>query len=273
VRAGAPTILGASLHKEDGIMARKVRLVAVFAIGAVFSTAGLFGLGAAQPQQRGKIRVVIATGGHPFDRKPFFAMWDSFSSIAYREVRQKKAWEVMTPENLGDCDVLVLYDMLQNATDAQKAAFKAFLKRGGGLVALHHCIASHQKWSEYERIIGGKYLLRPEVRGGREIPASTYKHGVTLPIHIADPDHPITRGMRDFTLHDETYKGFIVDPGVHVLLTTDSPENGKKVAWTRREGNARIVYIQFGHDNNAWSNPNYRRVVERAVEWAAGRLK
>lgn len=227
-------------------------------------------LGAAEPEQR--IRVLIATGGHGFDRKGFFAMWDSFPAITYREVKQEKSWEAMTPGNLEKCDVLVLYDMLQGITDEQKAAFEAFLERGGGLVALHHCIASHQKWLDYERIIGAKYFLKPEVREGRKLPASVAKHGADMRIQIADPKHSITRGMANFEIRDETYGGFLVDPKVHVLLTTDHPDNDKFVCWTRREGKARVVYLQLGHDNDAYANPNYRKVVERTVAWAAGRL-
>jgi len=225
-----------------------------------------------QPRKQEKIRVLIATGGHDFDREGFFAMWDAFPAIAYREVEQRKGWEAMTPANLEACDVLVLYDMLQGITDAQKAAFEAFLKRGGGLVALHHCIASHQEWPDYERIIGAKYFLKPEVRDGKTLPKSTYKHGVVLPVHIADRKHPITRGMSDFEIHDETYGLFLVDPKVHVLLTADHPDSGKNICWTRREGKARVVYLQLGHDNNAYANPNYRKIVVRAVAWAAGRL-
>jgi type 1 glutamine amidotransferase len=224
---------------------------------------------AAEPSA--KIRVLIVTGGHDFDRKGFFALWDTFGNVAWREATQGKSSEAFTAENLENCDVVALYDMVQPITDEQKAAFLGFLQRGGGLVALHHCIASYQQWDRFHEIIGGKYLLNDEVREGRKIPKSDYEHDIDLNVQIADPKHPITRGIKGFATHDEIYKGVVVDPEAHVLLTTDHPESGKKLAWTRREGKARVVYIQLGHDNQAYSNPNYRRIVRRAVAWAAGR--
>jgi len=223
-------------------------------------------------EQGQKIRVVIATGGHPFDRNNFFAMWNTFAGISWRETSQTKASEAFTPENLDRCDVLVLYDMMGDATDEQKAALSAFLKRGGGLVVLHHTICGRQQWSDFERIIGGKFLAKPEMRDGKELPKSAATGGVKFRVHVADPKHPVTQGLTDFDVDDEPYSAMVVNPKNHVLLTTDEPKSNKEVAWTLREGKARVVFIQLGHDNKTYANPNYRTIVERAVEWAAGRM-
>ena len=226
--------------------------------------------GAADSEQ--KVRVVLTTGGHDFEEKPFREMWDSFKSIAYREVKMGKTAEAFTPENLKDCDVLATYDMAQSGTAEQKAAFLDFLKRGGGLVALHHSIASQQDWPEWEQIVGVKYFLKPTEREGKKYPTSGYKHDVDVRVHIAEPKHPITEGMSDFNILDETYNKYIVNPKVHVLLTTDNPNSDKNIGWTRQEGKARVAYIELGHDGKAYSNPNLRRLYERAVLWAAGRI-
>jgi hypothetical protein len=228
------------------------------------------GAAAAEPNQ--KIRVVLTTGGHDFVRKDFFAMWDSFVGIAWREGKLEKSGEAFTTENLKDCDVLVTYDMAQNITDEQKAAFLAFLKRGGGLVALHHSIASWQDWPDYERIVGVKYFLKPATREGKQFPKSGYQHDVDFRVHVADPKHPITEGMNDFDIRDETYSGYLVNPKVHVLLTTDHPKSEKIIGWTREEGKARVAFIELGHDNKAYTNPSYKKIVERAVLWAAGKI-
>jgi len=226
---------------------------------------------AAEPAKE-KIRVIVTTGGHDFARKDFFAMWDSLEGIAYREGKLEKSAEAFATENLKDCDVLVTYDMAQKITDDQKAAFLDFLKRGGGLVALHHSIGSWQNWPDYARIIGVRFFTKPATYEGREYPKSGYKHDVDFRIHIADSKHPITEGMNDFDIHDETYKGCFVDPKVHVLLTTDDPTTDKIIGGTREEGKARVAFIQLGHDGKAYANPNFKKIVERAVRWAAGRI-
>jgi len=251
-------------------MRRRLSCTATVSLCVLAVLAGMVGRSSAAEQQ--KIRVLITTGGHDFDRKGFFAMWDLFPDIAWREGKMEKSGEAFTAENLKDCDVLVTYDMAQKITDEQKAALDDFLKRGGGLVALHHSIASWQDWPEWERIIGVKYFLKPETREGKQYPPSGYKHDVDMRVHIADPKHPITRGLSDFDIHDETYNGYLVNPKVHVLLTTDSPTSDKNIGWVRQEDKARVAFIQLGHDDKAYTNPNYKKLVERAVEWAAGRI-
>jgi len=254
-------------------MRRSALSVAVVLICAAALVPAQAGQQAKAVAPKGKVRVLITSGGHPFDPKGFFAMWDSFAGIAWREGKiSKETADVFTAENLKECDVLVTFDMAQNITDEQKQAFLDFIKRGGGLVVLHHSLASWQNWPDYERIIGGRFLLTSATREGKLIPRGAAKHGLELNIHVANRNHPITQGMEDFVIPDEAYKGYIVNPDVRVLLTTDNPNNNTEVAWVRREGKAPIAMIQLGHDNKAWSNPNYRKLVERAVMWAAGRL-
>lgn len=240
----------------------------IAAAGAIVTMAGSVGnLFAADLKK--KVSVVVATGGHGFDRKGFDAMWASMPQFDIREVKQEKTSTAKSAKNLKDCDVLVMYDMMQPATDEEKASFVKFVQDGGGVVALHHCIASHQDWPDYERIIGGLYLLAPAAKK-RNLPPSGYQHDVELNIKIADPKHPVTRGLKDFALKDEIYWDFVVDPKAHVLITTDHPKSGKNLAWTREEGKGRVVFIQMGHDNHAFSSPDYRKLIVNAINWAAG---
>jgi hypothetical protein len=106
---------------------------------------------------------------------------------------------------------------------------------------------------------------------GKEYPKSTWAHGQDIPVKVVDKEHPITKGLADFTIHDETYGGYYVAPGVHVLLTTDHPKCAREIAWTRQYGKSRVCYLIFGHDNEAWQNPNYKELVARAIRWASER--
>jgi type 1 glutamine amidotransferase len=45
----------------------------------------------------------------------------------------------------------------------------------------------------------------------------------------------------------------------------------KTIAWTRQYKNARVFCYQSGHDNQAYANPNFRKVVARGIHWLAGR--
>jgi uncharacterized protein len=53
------------------------------------------------------------------------------------------------------------------------------------------------------------------------------------------------------------------------LLTTTHAKSGKPLAWTRTEGQSRVVYLQLGHDRQAYENPNFQRLVAQSIQWAA----
>jgi type 1 glutamine amidotransferase len=106
---------------------------------------------------------------------------------------------------------------------------------------------------------------------GVEKPRSAFKHGMHFKIHIADTDHPVTLGVKDFDMHDEVYKWFDVYPESPPLLTTDEPESNKVIGWTKTYEAARVVYLQSGHDHFAYENPNYQRLLRQAIRWAAKR--
>jgi type 1 glutamine amidotransferase len=129
---------------------------------------------------------------------------------------------------------------------------------------------SFQDWPEYERIIGGRYP-EPAGKSGLVTAEVGYQHDVEIPVTIVAKEHPITAGMSDFTIRDEIYWGFRVQPGVFPLLSTTQAKSGKPLAWTRTQGKSRVVYLQLGHGPSAYENPNYRQLVANAIRWTARR--
>jgi hypothetical protein len=170
-----------------------------------------------------------------------------------------------------DFDVIVRYDMTPGFTPAQEKAFVALLQRGIGLVALHHNLGAHPKWSEYTKIIGGKYCYAVYQDGDKKFGPSAYEHDNDLQITVADREHPITRGLADFAIHDEVYNHCYVAPDVHVLLTTNHAKNDPKIAWVHQYGKSRVFYFQLGHDWQTWKNPAYPEILTRGIRWAAGK--
>jgi len=218
-----------------------------------------------------KLKVLVVTGGHGFEKEPFFKMFTEDAGIALTSAEHSKTnATVYERDDLLDFDVVVLYDMPKTITEPQKAKFLSLFDKGIGLVVLHHALVSYQHWPDYERIIGGRY---PEADGKSGLVTAEvgYQHDVDIPVVIVAKDHPVTRGLKDFTIHDEIYWGFRVTPDVTPLLTTTHPKSGKPLAWTRAQGKSRIVYLQLGHDHSAYENPNYRQLVAQSIRWAARR--
>lgn len=222
----------------------------------------------APPQRENKIRVLIVTGGHEFDEAEFYDMFSGHPDIEWKKVEQPAAQKWFSAEKADEYDVMVWYDMYQNISDKSKRDLVALFDAGKPLLALHHSVANYQEWPESLQILGGRYPLG-EIK---DRPAATFKHDVQVPVHIVNPQHPITKFMSDFTIHDETYKNMILVEGTTPLLTTDEPTSDKLIGWTHRYRNAQVVYLQGGHDRHAYANPNYARLVIQSIRWLAGRL-
>lgn len=212
------------------------------------------------------LKVLVATGGHGFERDPFQKVFAEIPELAVTHAEHaKESATVYDRTDLAEFDVLVLYDMARTITDAQQARLLERLAKGTGLVVMHHALASYQNWPAYERIIGGKYPEQADAKG----PAGGYQHDVEVPVVVVAKDHPVTAGIRDFVIHDEIYWNFRTGPDITPLLTTTHPKSGKPLAWTRTEGRSRIVYLQLGHDSAAYGNPNFRKLVAQAIRWTA----
>jgi len=228
------------------------------------------GIIAAQPAE--KLKVLLITGGHGFEKEPFLRVFQEVPDLALTHATHSRTnASVYEREDLLTYDAVVLYDMPAEITDRQKAKFLALLEKGIGLVVLHHALVSYQHWPDYERIIGGRY---PEEDGKNGAVSDNvgYQHDVDVPVKIVAREHPITTGIPDFLIHDEIYWGFRVAADVTPLITTTHAKSGKPLAWTRTENKSRVVYLQCGHDHSAYENPNYRKLVHRSILWAAHRL-
>jgi type 1 glutamine amidotransferase len=217
------------------------------------------------------IRVLLITGGHGYDTNEFAAMFKADSGIEVNHVIHPKAQRWFKPDRATNYDVLVSYDMWSEINAEAKADLLNLIRGGTGFLALHHCLASYPEWDDYARLIGGKYHLKPWAQNGRARPGSTFKHDVVVPVQVVARNHPVTRGVEDFSIHDEVYGGFEVKPDVTPLLRTEHPESSPVICWARQEGNGRVVYLQLGHDRLAYENPAFRRLVAQGIRYVAKR--
>ncbi len=218
------------------------------------------------------VKVAVITGGHDFDRKIFFGMFDSFDGIEYTHLPQKDHSEIFEDISHFPYDVIVLYNMTQKISPKRQANFIKLLNKGTGLVAIHHSIGAFDDWQEYRKIIGGKFYLEDTVENGVAYKKLGYKHDVNIPINIKDKRHPITMGLEDFMIHDETYKNCLIESDNHILLTTDNPASDKSICWTRKYGRSKVFYIQQGHGPGIFKDENYKVLVTRAIKWSASEL-
>lgn len=218
-----------------------------------------------------KIRLAIVSGGHGFDPQAFLAMFENQPDIACTHLPQKIGGELFSKVDDFPYDVVLFYNFNQKIGPQEQANFKKLVDRGVGLVVVHHAMAAYPDWPEFGRIAGAEFHLKPVEQNGVKKPGSGVKFGVTYKVHVADRGHPITAGLEDFEVTDETYNHYTVQPDLKPLLTTDEPASDKVVAGVRTEGKSRVVFTQLGHDGKVYGNPGYRHLILGGVRWAAGR--
>jgi type 1 glutamine amidotransferase len=163
-----------------------------------------------------------------------------------------------------DYDVVLFYTSVMELTQAEEHGLQKFLGEGGGIVALHGASLSFPKSQFWTHLIGARF------KG--HIPG-THK----LNIVIVDREHPITKGVPDFQIVDEEYKHNFINEPKHVLARfrerpkgSDQSEN-MDILWTRHIGRGRMFYSALGHDKEAWTNPDWQKLIAQGLCWAAGR--
>jgi type 1 glutamine amidotransferase len=216
------------------------------------------------------IRVLVITGGHDYKKEQFNSMLESLApEITFQVMELPGAYRMFLPENRDQYDVLVFYHMWQKITDDQAKAFSDCISEGKPVVALHHSICAYDDWPEYWNIIGGKYFHRETSFNGKTYTPCSYIHDLKFVVKVSGKKHPVTKGISDFPVFDETYKGYYVAADVTPLLTTDESSSNPVIGWAKSYGKSRIVVLQSGHDVPTFENQNFRKLLKQAIEWVS----
>ncbi len=184
------------------------------------------------------------------------------------------------PTAFDNADTIVMYmdgggghEMLR---DGRLELMRKLMARGVGLVMLHYAVDVPKRRAGKEMLtwIGGYYEA-----GYSTNPVWTARFSSL-------PKHPITRGVKPFTLRDEWYFHMRFRPameGVTPILTALPPdavrrtkaarENAGKpevVAWCcERPDGGRGFGFTGGHFHRNWLDDNFRKVVLNAILWTA----
>jgi type 1 glutamine amidotransferase len=210
-----------------------------------------------------QIRLAVVTGGHAFDVPNFHRLFRRLAGLdAY--VQSMDDFASSSQETRDAYDGIVFYHMLKGTpvetgqpwySGKPLLALERLKETGQGLVVLHHALLAYEEWPVWRELSG----INPTLR--------SYHHGQVVKVHVLNTEHPITAGLADFELVDETYVMDEPDAGNEILLATDHPQSVKALAWTRRFGRSKVFSLALGHDDEAWSNPHFGEVLHRGIAW------
>lgn len=210
-------------------------------------------------------RTLVVTGGHTHDAT-FYALFEGHEGI--RATVDPHPFPYRRGDLRKKYDVLALYDSMQEITEREQEVLRNFLESGKGLVVLHHALVDYCNWKWwYEEVVGGRWYQTDDKPPRWK---TTYKEDLELTVYPVGK-HPVTEGVGTLHITDEVYKGMWLSPGNKVLMRTDEPASDGAVVWISPYQKSRVVIIELGHDRRAHLHPGYRRLVQNAVLWAAGR--
>lgn len=222
---------------------------------------------AAEPPLRVFIRAGKKTHGPgEHDYPQFLADWKKL--LSERGASTDGALVFPTTEQLVKADVLLIYSGdAGTMTAVERERLLVFTARGGGLVVLHDGICGNDaEW--FKTVIGG-----------------AKQHGITnwqrgkMELAFAPLNHPITKGVANFTLDDELFHRLHLMPGLTALATVN--HNGEAVPqlWcyegsggegSGANGHRAFVSLQ-GHYYRTLSVTPYRGLLLRGIAWAGKR--
>jgi hypothetical protein len=213
-----------------------------------------------------KIKVAVLVDFHPYDAINFQKMFESFGDCECYV--QPLSLFVQDRDNKASYDTVAYYNMNKPAPKKGSAIEKYFAEELGagrqGAIFIHHALLSFEDWPPFTEICGlGD-------RGAGE--KFKYTQNQSVNAIIADAGHPITAGVADFSMIDETY--VLDEPdiaGNRVLIRTDNETSVKSIAWTRQYKGSRVFCFASGHDDRAFANPGFRKVLHNAIRWTSGR--
>ena len=231
---------------------------------------------AADPPLRVFLRVGKKTHGPAdngqHDGPTFLKEWKPL--LAGRGATVDGAMTFPTAEQLENTDVLVMFTEEGGTINPEdRAHLDKFLKRGGGIVAIHDSVCGNDaQW--WKTIIGG-----------------AWEHGYSkwfegeIGIYYTTMESPITDGCSNFEFDDEMYYDLHMMPEAKILATTWVPDkrnvrNGRlfphvyDVApqmWSYEKDGHRAFVCIPGHHYKSFNLPHFRSVILRGIAWAGKR--
>ncbi|MGE0774070.1 MAG: ThuA domain-containing protein [Sphingomonadaceae bacterium] len=249
-------------------------------------------------------RIHIVTGGkyHDFD----LARLRLLELMAGDDrIRASCAMDYEGLQILDKCSGLVLYTCDLMPSDEQAAAMDAFVCRGGRIMALH-AVNAHLEFTDGPEIVTSGVRIPGLVKSTAEHVCPmfmdllgsrfvTHLAAQDIHVHVEDVDHPVTRGLKDFTLVDEPYvatpigdltillsaryKG--LTPGYETIEVTDDPPRPQ--LYVKDHGRGAVLYSPLGHAcgkydmrplmdeapavRGPWDDANYLDIVRRGIAW------
>ena len=142
----------------------------------------------------------------------------------------------------------------------QGKAVRAFVENGGAALFLHNTTHVGVTDPDFRHVLGAAYTGHPPIR--------------TFKVKVKDPNHPITKGVKDFVVTDEQHYMDYDKDAKNIFLESVNEEGllyrnstTAPAGWAYDYGKGRVCYLSPGHLLTVLWNPEYIKLQHNAVRW------
>ena len=163
----------------------------------------------------------------------------------------------LSDEGLADVDAVMLYANYNELSPEREKALLSFVEEGGAFLPVHSASACFGHSDAFVDLVGGRF----KSHGAGEFTAT---------IAPGQENHPIMKGFQTFETWDETYVHADHNEENRTVLMQREEEPW---TWTREQGEGRVFYTAYGHDERTWGQPEFHDLLIRGILWAVGEEK
>jgi hypothetical protein len=213
----------------------------------------------------GRIPVLIVAGSDAFHdwRRTTPQLRNLLEEIGRFDVRVVEDAEGLGSSAITDrYRTIILNGQSSRSTPALRRNLARYVRRGGGLVAIHWAVDNFSDWNGFTDILGRSWEegRSAEEHGAFRIAPTTESQGALgiLPAWTTPSGEAIHYRLRG-------------KAPVRVFATTQTGAGGTgiPVAFGHDVGRGRTFFTPLGHSFPSRSDPSFQTLIIRAVEWTA----
>jgi type 1 glutamine amidotransferase len=203
-------------------------------------------------------KVLLLVGGAEYHDQPEHRQILSSFIGAEFDLTMTADMGVLSPITLADYDVIANFTTFVEPSQNQVNALLNAVKGGKGFVSIHGGTATFWNSAGYIDMVGGKFAVHD--------PNKMFEVKISTARKVVYP-HPITEGVPAFTIQDELY---IVEGDMNEWQILARAE-GHAILYNKMYGKGRVHNNALGHDARALNVPEFQRLVNNAITWAAAK--
>ena len=173
----------------------------------------------------------------------------TMSGYAFQQVASV---QVLPQLDIFSFKALVLYFHHKTISPSALSCLDEFVRRGGGVLAIHSATASFKQEPHYFKILGGRFQMHGTVQTFTVYQAQTSDvFGALVPFQIKD----------ELYIHE-------LEPDIAIHFEAMHQGKSVPVVWTRHYGAGRVCYAMPGHTAESMRHPMVHEILKRGLAWA-----